>query len=147
VLGLAGFRVGSGTGSVCGADWDADGRLTIGSVCAIDSDGGKDGGLAANLVCAVDSDCDTDGDLGAADSDASGLETDCDAGGSAAGCNSEKLEIFVGIAVSDASAAVWRCCSFVGSECSIGFFALIAKEARTATPVDPRNTSAISSPI
>jgi hypothetical protein len=147
VLSLAGFRVGSGTGSVCEADWDADGRLKIGSVCAIDSDGGKDGELAANLVCAVDSDCDTDGDLGAADSDASGLETNCDAGGSTAGCNSEKLEIFVGLAVSGASAAVWRSCSFVGRECSIGFFALIAKEARTATPVGPRNTSAISSPI
>ena len=147
MLGLAGFRVGSGTDSVSAADWDAVGRLRIGSVCAINSDGGKDGGLAASLVWAVDSDCDTDADLGAADSDASGLETDCDAGGSAAGCNSEKLEIFVGLAISDASAAVWRSCSFVGRECSVGFFALIAKEARTATPVDPRNTSAIGSPI
>ena len=125
MLGLPGFLVGIGTDAVCAADWDGDGGLEIGSVCAADSDCGKDGGLATELVCAADSDGDTDGELEAesvcaADSDASGLETDCDARGSIAGCNSEKLEIFPGLAVSGASAAIGRSCSFVGGVCSVG---------------------------
>ncbi len=125
MLGLPGFLVGIGTDSVCEADWDADGGLEIGSVCAADSDWAKDGGLATELVCAADSACDTDGELEAesvcaADSDGSGLETDCDTGGSIAGCNSEKLEIFPDLAVSGASAATWRSRGFVGSVCSVG---------------------------
>ena len=107
MLGLPGFLVGIGTDAVCAADWDADGGLEIGSVCAADSDCDTDGELEAESVCA-------------ADSDASGLETDCDARGSIAGCNSEKLEIFPGLAVSGASAAIGRSCSFVGGVCSVG---------------------------
>jgi hypothetical protein len=125
VLGLPGFLVGIGTESVCAADWDADGGLEIESVCAADSDWGKDSRLATKLVCAADSDRDTDGELEAesvraADSDASGVETDFDAGSPIAGCNSEKLEIFLGLAVSGASAAIWRSCSFVGSVFYVG---------------------------